>query len=48
VLQTHPLVSKFPNSTHGRKRHITFALPWCNPARVALWKNSPAHKKWRK
>ncbi len=27
VLQTHPLVSKFPNSTHGRKRHITFALP---------------------
>ena len=27
VSQTHPLVSKFPNSTHGQKRHIVFALP---------------------
>lgn len=27
VSQTHPLVAKFPNSTHGQKRHIVFALP---------------------
>lgn len=27
VPATHPIVSKFPNSTHGRKRQIVFALP---------------------